>query len=208
MPYKIIDIQDQLPVHKTKRWKRRKKIKRIVVHTSASDNQDPFKTARYHIHAPNHISKTGCPTLAYHDFITKAAEVFRCNDYWSWTWHAGLWNKTSIGVVMAFDGKHQAPAPLQYAVMLEHVTNLCFRFKVLPKMVRGHREAPGMVSFFGNGSKKYKSVCPGMAINLDVMRDHITKNVQIVLAAEGLYDGKIDGLFGKKSLKAWELHYA
>jgi len=82
MTVKIVDITDKLPVHKTKRWKRRTKINRIVVHTTSSDNQDPFKTARYHISAPNHISKTGCPTICYHDFITKAALVYRCNDYW------------------------------------------------------------------------------------------------------------------------------
>jgi len=207
MPYETIDIKDQLPVHKTKRWKRRKKIKRIIIHTTGSDNQSPFKTARYHINAPNHISKTGCAGLCYHDYIVKAGEVYLCNDYWLSTWHVGSWNKTSIGVVMAFDGDNEAPGALQYAVMLEHVTNLCLQFKVLPKMVRGHREAPGMVTLLGKGSKKYKSVCPGMAINLDIMRDHITKNVQSALAAEGLYDGEIDGLFGKKSLKAWELYY-
>jgi hypothetical protein len=206
MPYKSKDIIAELPQHETKRWRRRKKIKRIIVHCTASENQNPFRTAKYHI-KPNHISDTGCPTLCYHDFIIKSGLVYNTNDYWDWTWHCGIWNRTSIGVVMAFSGQTDPPTPIQYKVMIEHVANLCLKFMVLPKKVRGHREVPGMFTILGQGPRVYKSVCPGMAINLNSMRKDIAKAVQIVLAREKLYEGKIDGLFGKKSMKAWKLHF-
>jgi len=70
--YRVIDISDSLPRHPTREWTVRATPTRIVVHTTASDNQDPHKTARYHI-APgkdNHISEKGAPGLCYHDFVT------------------------------------------------------------------------------------------------------------------------------------------
>lgn len=205
MTRKLIDIRARLPRHKTRKWKTRNKADTIVVHTTASDNQDPFKTNAYHIKAgeQNHISKEGCPRICYHDYVTKDGTVYHCNNYTDWTWHAGLYNKRSIGVVMAFRGQdNDKPEPNQYLALIEHLVILCLYLKILPKRVIGHREIPGMWTLLGNGSKKYKKTCPGMSVDMDALRAEITTRLQRRLAAEGLYDGKIDGNFGCLSCAA------
>jgi N-acetyl-anhydromuramyl-L-alanine amidase AmpD len=206
----IKDITGSLPRHKTRKWKKRKKIDTIVVHTTASRNQNPHWTARYHITPglSNHISKKGCPAIVYHDFITKEGIVWHCNDYWDKTWHASAYNRRSIGVTMAYRGQTPGVAPSiqQYDSLIKLLVVLCLKFKILPKRVIGHREVPGMWTLLGNGSKKYKKVCPGMAVDLNELRAEVTERVQRQLAAAGLYDGPIDGIFGRKSkkaLKAW-----
>ena len=202
----FVDIRSEMPRHPTRKWDRRKLIKYIVVHTTASSNQDPKKTARYHITPgpQNHVSQAGCPGLCYHDYINKDGIIFHCNEYRDKTWHAGLYNAKSIGVVMAFEGQKPGmlPSDAQWNALLEHLVKLCLFFKLLPQDIIGHREVPGMYTIVGKGSKKYKTVCPGLAIDLDNLRYLITCRLQTFLAAQELYTGSIDGKFGKLSQAA------
>jgi len=203
MSYNLYNIVTLLPKHPTRIWKKRGKPTRIVVHCTASSNQNPYKTARYHITPGNHLSKKGAPGLAYHDFITDIGVVYHCNYYEDRCWHAGAYNKSSIGVTMAFKGHlGDSPTADQMDALEQHLTRLCLYYRILPKNIIGHREVPGMWSILGNGSRKYKKTCPGMAVNLERLRNELTKRMQRKLAAEGLYTGGIDGLFGKKSKKA------
>lgn len=206
---KVIDIRRSLPRHKKRKWAKRDNVSRIIVHTTASNNQDPYKTAHYHITPgpQNHLSKRGAPGIAYHDFITKAGEVYHCNDYQDSTWHCGVWNKSSVGVCMAFRGQDNvSPTPQQAKALEEHLTILCLYLKILPKRIRGHREVPGMVTILGNGSKKWKKTCPGLAVDLDKLRRDVTLRLQRRLSAENLYKGRIDGIFGPKSRAALRAH--
>lgn len=206
MTRKLLDIRNEMPRHPTRKWKTRYSADRIIVHTSASNNQDPIRTANYHITPgnQNHISKKGCPGLCYHDFITKTGIVYHCNNYTDVTWHAGAYNKRSIGVVMAFRGQNpnNFPTEAQSLALRQHLVILCLYMKILPKKIIGHREVPGMWTLLGNGSRKYKKTCPGLAVNLDSLRSDVTERLQIRLSAEGLYTGPIDGLFGRKSKAA------
>lgn len=205
MAYKLIDIRKTIPKHKTRTWKKRTSADTIVVHTTGSSNQDPNKTALYHVTPSknNHISKLGCAGLCYSDFITKNGTVFHCNNYDDITWHAGFYNTRSVSVVLAFPGQTDAiPDQIMMNVLEQHLVVLCLYLKILPKRVIGHREVPGMYTILGNGSKKYKKVCPGMQINLDILRNAVTCRLQRRLSSEGLYTAKIDGLFGSKSILA------
>lgn len=205
MSYRIVDLRGKLPVHPTRKYEKRTLIDTIVLHCTASDNQDPFKTARYDITPGpnNHISKKGAPGLTYHDYIIKDGVVYHCNDYELSTWHATLYNKRSIGVVMAYKAlPKEKPTPEQYESMLKHITLLCLYFKILPKAVLGHRELPWMVKLLQNGTKQYRKECPGMAIDLDKVRKEITTRLQLRLANEGLYTEEVDGLWGPKSQAA------
>ncbi len=118
----MIDIRKTIPKHKSRKLATRKpgSITRIVVHTTDSHNQDPNKTALYHITpgSQNHLSKKGAPGIAYHDFITKEGTVYHCNDYGDITWHSSGWNTSSIGVVMAFktNNDQDGPTELQFLV--------------------------------------------------------------------------------------------
>jgi N-acetyl-anhydromuramyl-L-alanine amidase AmpD len=207
MRTKIIDIRSTIPKHLARIWKFRhpSTIDTIVVHTTASDQQDPNITAQYHVTASpdNHLSPLGAPGIAYHDFIAKSGVIYHCNDYTDITWHTRGWNKRGIGIALAFRGQDPyPPASTQYNALVRRLVTLCLYLKILPKRVKGHREAPSVVFFDRNGSKRYKKVCPGLGINLDVLRDHVTRRLQVRLSAERLYKGKIDGKFGKKSKAA------
>jgi N-acetyl-anhydromuramyl-L-alanine amidase AmpD len=202
MAYTIKDIRADLPVHKTKKPKQRKTADTIVVHCTASKNQDPFKLALYDItpSPENHISTSGCPTITYHDYIINNGTLFHCVDYTSITWHAGLYNTKSIGVVLAYEGLDNIyPATAQMQTLVEHLMRLCLYMHILPENVIGHREIPGMYTIIGEGSKKYKKKCPGLMINLDQLRQNITIYLQEKLMHLGLYEGPLDGMFGQNS---------
>jgi len=202
----MVDIRRTIPRHTTRKWKTRNEVDTIIVHTSASDNQDPNKTARYHVTSgpQNHLSKRGAPSISYHDFVAKDGTVYHCNSYTDITWHTKGWNNRGVGVALAFKGQlGHPPDSVQFRALKEHLVVLCLYMKILPKDIRGHREGPGMIlGVLGKGSKKYKKSCPGWGINLDALRDDVTRCLQRRLASEGLYRGKIDGLFGKKSKAA------
>ena len=175
MSYIIKDLRGKLPVHKTKKPKKRSNVDRIVCHCTASDNQDPFKTARYDItpDPKNHICKTGCPTFTYHDAITQDGTMYRCVNYTDITWHAGLYNSRSIGVVMMFNPDKEPPTDIQFQVLKEHLVNLCKIFNLPASSILGHREVPGMWTIIGKGSKKYKKWCPGQMIDLHQLRSDV-----------------------------------
>lgn len=216
MPYSLVDIRATIARSKTRKWPRRNasQIDTIVVHTSASDNQDPNKTAKAHI-APgpqNHISTKGCESIAYHDFITEEGIIYHCNDINAATWHCGIWNKRSIGVVMAFrgqdqhtDGTYAKPTDPQWNALKHHLVVLCLYAGILPERIVGHREVPGMVTILGKGSKRYKKTCPGLGVDLDALRHEVTLQLQRRLIAEGLLAGQPDGIFGPKSKAALKL---
>lgn len=202
MAHQLTDIRKTIPRHPTRKWGTRTKANAIYIHTTGSNNQDPNKTARYHVTPgkQNHLSKRGAPCIAYHDFITKTGTIFHCNDYTDRTWHTKGSNRYGVGVTMAFRGQTgEAPCELQYTALKEHLVVLCLYLKILPVNVKGHREADGFWKRLGRGGIKYKKTCPGMGVDLDALRADITRRLQRRLAAEGLYRGKIDGDFGRKS---------
>jgi hypothetical protein len=184
------DIRSKLPWHPKKRWVKREfpgKVKNIVVHTTASSNQDPFITNDYHITPAetNHICKSGAPRLCYHDFVSLydgKIVVQRCNEYTDSTWHAGLLNKRSIGVVLAYRGQDDAPAPAELLyVAYEHVARLCLLTGLTPDCVVGHREVPWLLRRLGMGSKQYYTICPGKHLNCDEMRSSITMIYETIM---------------------------
>ena len=71
-----------------------------------------------------------------------------------------------------------------------------------PDNIKGHRELPGTGYRIVNGVKKLRKTCPGMLVNLDKVRYIVSMAVQRVLKTQGLYQDKIDGIFGPISEKA------
>lgn len=204
MARRLVDIRATIPRHPTRKWRTRDSADTIVVHTTASNNQEPSKTARYHIKPgpQNHLSKRGAPCVAYHDMLAKDGLVSHCNDYSDITWHTKGWNGRAVSVALMFKGQTgETPVPVQLLALKEHLVVLCLYLKILPDRIKGHREGPNM-TFWSRGAVRYKKTCPGMGIDLDALRDEVTRRLQRRLNAEGLYRGKIDGDFGRKSRAA------
>jgi hypothetical protein len=103
---------------------------------------------------------------------------------------------------MAYRGADDPPPEAQLNALCKHITTLCLYIKIDPKRVLGHRELPWMSTLLGNGSVRYKKACPGMAVDMNKVRDMITRGLQKRLQEEGLYHGAIDGAFGPLSRKA------
>jgi len=201
---RMIDIRRTIPKHPTRKWSTRTRVDRIVVHCTASSQQNPNRVAQNHITPgeQNHLSKRGAPGLAYHDFIDETGLIYHCNNYTDSTWHAKSWNKRSIGVVLAYRGGDDPPPDKQLTALARHLIRLCLYIKLRPQMIYGHRELPWMSRIVGRGSVRYRKACPGMKVDLDNLRDMVTRGLQKRLKDEGLYRGAIDGIFGAKSLHA------
>ena len=211
------DLRNQLPRHPTKTPTVRtlSNIDMIVVHTTDWDT-DVMTLAKYDV-GPNHISSTGCPGITYHDVVMKDGTRNHCESYKNVTWHVGKWNPKSIAIALMYRctsaGKPDLTPP---PAMIESLKNLLVTqvlvLKVLPNNIRGHRELEftGWIWKLGKDGKAGKSLiktCPGMQVDLDKLRDDVTRRVQTKLGFDGYYKGPIDGQFGPKSqaaLKEWK----
>jgi hypothetical protein len=201
---KIVNLTKSLAWHAWKRWRERKAatITMVGVHCTGSDNQKPEKTNRYHIN-PNHISSTGCPRLCYTDFIDKLATIYRCNNPLHITYHAGAWNTRSLSVVMAFRGQKDQPPVEMIQATLSVLLEYCLRYDIPPirprlyrrRGIAGHRE-------FQMLAKKRLKACPGIYVNMDAMRLVVCLKLQTLLREKGLYQGGIDGQWGRLSWAA------
>jgi len=194
---KIVNLLERLPWHKTKRWPRRRLslVRGIALHCTGSGNQDPFVTNAYHISTACHISSGGIPRIAYHEFIDDEGTRYLCNEHHHRTYHCGLWNRWTLGVVMAGPGQREPPTVAQMQTTLGALVELCLRRGILPKKVRGHREWRLLAG------KKLKA-CPGKYVNMDAVRLVVCVAMQQELRDVGLYFGGIDGKFGRKSKAA------
>jgi len=210
-----IDIISTLPVHPTKKPKLRDitpfsgDIDTIVVHTTnctstiqALANYDVSPYTIYNGEKIwNHISKSGCPSITYSDIIKENAKIYHCAPYEWETWHAGNVNFRSIAVAMNFvaeaDGQEYAPKSEMLKALYSHLGWLCLDRGISPNKIIGHREVKDSGWFWYKGSRRLRKTCPGMLVDLDLMRTQATKYLQFNLKVNGLYtDGRIDGLFG------------
>lgn len=91
---KLLDWRGVLPTHKTRTFRQRETpadILGVCTHHGASTNQDPRKTARYHV-GPNHISDKGCPGIVYGAVISDEVapeQVILCHNLFDITWSQG-----------------------------------------------------------------------------------------------------------------------
>lgn len=217
---KIKDIREELPKHSNKTYAKRTQdqIKRIVLHCTGplpnGDNEEIIrKIATYDVNPGNHISDTGCPAYTYHYTIGKRGEIFYTLGLEDISWHCGLWNPGSIGIVMLFDPKdinNETPSvspdieQIDSAVRLSAA--LCLKLGLKPNCV-GHRELKGTGFTIFKGSRKLRKTCPGLVVDLDKYRYEVAKHIQRTLLLKGFYNDKIDGIFGKKSLDALKRYY-
>lgn len=216
------DLRDKLPRHKKRKPTVRslEKVDMIVVHCT-DWVVTPLELAEYDI-APfqmvrgqkvwNHISKKGCPTITYHDMIDEHGEIYHTEYYKYVTWHAGKWNRRSVATSLIYKatnkGKPNHRPPKKAVEALQKLlVSQCLVLKVLPSMIKGHRELEdtGWIWKLTKNAKKRKSLlkwCPGQYVDMDIIRWKTTRALQFRLKVDGFYRGAIDGIFGPKSTLA------
>lgn len=93
---KVIDISDRLVKSKKILMKTRhlSKVKRIIIHHTASDTMTATDVAQYH------VSVRQYPAIAYHYFITKEGKIFQTNKLEDISWHTANNNSDSISIVL------------------------------------------------------------------------------------------------------------
>jgi len=205
---KPVDIAADLAVHGSKTYTLRKlsAIKRIVVHTTDWDTS-PQRLAKYDI-GPNHISKTGCPAITYHEIVMKDGVVYKTLPYEQVSWHVGPWNGSSLGVALMFrvsddKGKDSyAPDLNQLKALQTRLGQLCMDLGLTPDCVVGHRELKGTGWFMFKGSRRLRKTCPGLQVDLDQLRTNVALYMQIMLKTLG-WELELDGVFGPKSRAAF-----
>lgn len=211
---KPIDISGELPRHSNSEYRYPTRstsvLDRIVIHCTDRD-WSPHQIAKYDI-TPywivngkkiyNHISKKGCPAITYHDLISPEGKVYHTLPYTEASWHAGGYNSKSIGVALMYQVKNE-PEDKMLKALWRWVAKLGLSYGIGPNRVFGHRELKGTGWFFLNGHKRLRKSCPGLKVDLDLIRTNVTKYMQCIFTFKGLYRDKIDGVFGPKSWAAF-----
>lgn len=155
--FKFRDVRNILPIHKTRKWKRRKwnNILEIVIHHSAAISKkmngirEIENIAIYH-RSPNHISKRGCPGICYPWVIDRDGIIYKTSDHENITWHCKRHNNRSVGICLLgkFTKDGQKPTLDQFRSLEKLLVHLLSTLKLNIGNVFCHRD-------FKN------TICPG-----------------------------------------------
>jgi hypothetical protein len=168
----IHDIAQVLPRNGEPQRRDPAAVDTVVLHCTAMPGWNVWDTARYHT-GPNHIDDAGCPTIAYAYFVEADGLAYRCLPDDVRAWHVGPWNDRSIGVCLAYEGDAEAPGRRQLDVAVAICAHLAARFGLSAERVMGHRELEGTGYVEEGGERLLRKECPGMAIDMDAVRERV-----------------------------------
>lgn len=111
-------------------------IDMLIVHCTADEDQvgeDVYSIIKYHTN-PNHVCANGCWTICYHYYIENIK-----NETVLWktvpediiTFHAGIWNSRSIGVVIDKRENDEIDNNKKEA-LIDILAELCYKFNINP----------------------------------------------------------------------------
>lgn len=145
--------------------------------------------------AHGHVLGRGWPGHAYHFQIvgrTGASKIYQTNDLDRASYHAGLHNRTRIGVAITGDFDSGLPSPNDLHACAWLCAALCLLLNlkdpgdwvgpaILPgRVVAGHRE------LFGSSTKLGKT-CPGRRFNMTELRE-LTALTMLDIGSSNLLD--------------------
>jgi N-acetyl-anhydromuramyl-L-alanine amidase AmpD len=135
---KLEDLRSRLPVHDTKKYKKRQleDIRSIALHHSLTAWGNAFSFARYHVNQHN------WPGIGYAYVILKDGTVQWC---WNWnviSYHVGSSNRHALGICFVGDYRKETVPPAQ---LLAGIRLVMYLKSELPNRVKvkGHSEFPG-----------------------------------------------------------------
>ena len=159
----ILDIADELPRHRRRRYRRRKlsSIRYIVVHHGAAMGDG---LSRIRAYARYHVESLGWPGIGYHFAVAKDGTIYRTQPLDVVSYHVGGYNSKSVGVVLVGHYDIEDPPPEQMASARHLCAWLCEELGLPPENVRGHREFPGV-----------HKTCPGLKVEMASFREGVRR---------------------------------
>jgi len=126
------------------KYRRAQSIDMIVVHETQDDDkvgEDVWSIIKYHT-APNPVCSTGCWTICYHYYVERLKQdtvVWKTVPEEIITFHSGMWNDRSIGVVVDKTDKDIVTGE-KYTALVNLLADLCISHNLNPRMaIVGHR---------------------------------------------------------------------
>jgi hypothetical protein len=205
-PSYCVDVRMTLPRHATKRWGTRdpEKIVGVVYHQSLG-SLTAAGTAAYHV-GPNHISADGLPGLSYTAFVEPDGRVMIANDVEAKTYSQGdgtrAGDENAVYMGVCFGGNFHAPGYTG-----EHEPT-CAQLTAALNFWEHCRETFGLSNGDLHGHYDFgKPTCPGNTLEhiieiINQDKHQLFQDIedrQRFLAEIGLYDGAIDGDWGRMS---------
>lgn len=143
----------------------------IIVHCSATEDG---RTLSWDDIRRFHIFGNGWSNIGYHFGIEEVEGKYmllqgRRPDTEGAHCRAAGRNHDSLGVCLVGDFHNRPVPPAKYQVLVKFLAELALMFHIPPDKIKGHRE-------YESGK-----TCPGLAIDLDVLRD----DVKLRLMEEG-----------------------
>lgn len=224
----ILDVRASIPVHThygepRYSWPRRSldDIAGLCIHHSASHNDDPVRTARYHSSPGEHITRDsrGCPGLTYGLVITEREQPpLLVNDLEHATWSQGG-KRSSPGdenrhllalLVMGKFTHERAPIYSQLCRLWQLVHQLQTALNLPPCALFGHFDfgkatCPGPQIERSIRYRRGRGATPGLVTSTDWQRALVGLGCDLGDYGPGR-DG-VDGVWGAKSsaaLKAYQ----
>lgn len=157
----ITDLRRRLPVHPDREYDRRRleQIREVIIHHTAGPvSQTPEDIARYHS-GPNHICDQGCPGIAYHFMIDRAAKVYQVNDLETISFHVSGQNTVAVGICLIGNYDELEPTDQQLTAVVRLIRYL-------------NRKLGKELSIAGHRDYANKS-CPGLHVDVDAIRDKV-----------------------------------
>lgn len=188
MTYCINDVSQDWAKYKIRAGmpptRRTVEIDMIVVHCTGDEDllgQDLDSIIYYHTH-PNHVCNTGCWSICYHYYIENIKQhafVHHTVPNDIITFHAGKWNRRSIGLVIDKREK-DIPSSDIYEALVDTLSNLCIDYKLNPQVaIFGHRHLYWSGWEMKNGIFLQKKTCPGaLGVPFQQLRDDVDAKVK------------------------------
>lgn len=179
-------------------------IKRIVFHCTDATDWSPDKLSRFF------VDEKRFPICGYHYYVTQS-EIHHMVGENVITWHASGYNRTSVGFSINYfatqDERLNIPLDANiYANAVHLAATLCIQFKVPPQsgFLVGHRELFGTGWIKKQDTIALRKTCPGLAINLNLFRYNVCREMQTLLNNVLKSELVVDGIYGPKTAYALE----
>lgn len=211
----VRDVRGEMPKHVARVWRRRSldELHGMVWHQALGEGSVQG-IARYHV-GPNHISKSGLPTISYTFFVEPDGDCLLCNDLEATTFSQG--DRTQPGdenrmyLAACFSGNFDAPGYSGTSQVTAQQLYSGMRLWLACAETFGW-DGDGLLGHYHMG----KAVCPGSALSqlIDTVRSDPTRRYrprndlstpklrQEALQKLGYYNGAVDGIWGFESRRA------